>query len=226
MLSGYTPEGIIAAGLKRMEFIGSRRPGFGRLYHRLFYQAMVERELFLSGLGPGRRVLHVGCGAFPFTALTLAGEGHNVHAVDHDPQAVEAAGRIVASSGLQDKIQLIRASGETLDCSSYDAVWVSFCISPRHRCIKNLLATLQPGARIVYRNPRNWLLALYSRVEPDFAPQDYEMLRVVQSLGKESVVIRKSTPKGGNTTCPTGTGIESAPEQKIKSNQNPHHSPH
>lgn len=191
----------IATAIKNMEFLGVRWPKFGHIYRHLFYRQMLKKELLLANLRSGHKLLHVGCGSFSFTALFLAESGFKVDAVDNDPRALERAAHVVRRNNFNGKIHLRLAEGEELDCSEYDVVWVSFYVSPRHECVEQILSTLKPGARIIYRNPRGWLSYLYARVEPEKLASDFYTFRVQQNIGKETVVIHKKyrpRPKGGD----------------------------
>ena len=181
----------IGNALKKFEFFGGKWSSFGALYGRLFYQHMVKKELNFSSLETDASLLHLGCGPYPFTALILAEKGYYVDAVDRDPEVLSMAQNVIQSSQVSDRINLINGEGTKLDYSTYDAVWISFSVSPRYRCIQQVLKTLKSGGQIIYRNPRGWLSNFYECSCPEDFKEQQEIKCVKQKIGKESIVIEK-----------------------------------
>lgn len=157
----------------------------GEIYYRLFYKDMIIREARLVDLKPNERILHIGGGNFPLTAIHLALKGYEIQVVDKSKQAVEDAKNVVKSWKLQDKIEIIEADGLNISSETFDVVWISLHVHPKDRIIKNLLKTLPPSGRIIYRNPRGLLKRLYPSVKP--SNNAYSLVN--QTLQKESVLI-------------------------------------
>lgn len=189
--------GQTAGLLKGFEYLGSRWPALGRLYGRLFYGPMVRRELELAAVDGRHRILHLGCGPLPLTAMVLAEAGLRVDAVDRDPEAASSAARVIAGSGLDQRINVICADGCEVDYAGYDAVWVSFHVHPRRECLERILLTLNGGGRIIYRNPRGWRKGLYSHVEPTSLIGTDGACSTRQAFAKETVMMRKAPQMGG-----------------------------
>lgn len=187
-----------ANALKACEHLGSRWHAFSRLYRNVFYRPMVAKEIKLADVEMGSRILHLGCGPLPLTALSLAEAGFQVDAIDRDPRAVESATRVVRANGLQRRIRVIRADGRGIDCQFYDAVWVSFHVSPRRQCLERILSTLKKGGKVVYRNPSGWRTRYYSHVDPQHLGHA-ELRSTRQAFSKETVMIQKSGQMGGKS---------------------------
>ncbi len=183
--------------LKVFEFLGSRWPGLGCLYGRLFYGPMVRREIELAGVDHRHRILHLGCGPLPLTAMALAEAGFRVDAVDRDPEAAFSAVKVIAGRGLDRKMDVICADGREIDYSDYDAVWVSFHVYPRRECLERILCTLNGGGRVIYRNPRGWRKQLYSHVEARSLTGTDAVSSTRQAFAKETVMMFKASQMGG-----------------------------
>lgn len=179
--------------VKQCEYSSGRSSNFGRVYGKLFYQRMVAREIQHSGLlelnSERKRVLHVGCGPMPYTALALAAHGMQVTAVDNDPHAVEQARRVIAQAGLEERITVELKDACSIDPREYDGVWLSLHVYPRGRVISSYLETMRKDSVLVYRNPRN---ALLKRWYPRCCPP-WSCTRVPQPFGKESVIMQPPT---------------------------------
>jgi protein-L-isoaspartate O-methyltransferase len=103
--------------LNRIEHLGSRSHRRGKWYRDGFYHRLMEREVKLACLKPGARVLHIGCGHLPMTALHLAGMGFSVEAIDCDPAAVRSARQMVRRHSQDERITVSEADGRDIDCS-------------------------------------------------------------------------------------------------------------
>ncbi len=162
----------------------------GRLYHFLFYRRMVAREMELAGIRPGDRVLHVGSGSFPFTALQLAAAGCRVWALDHDPAAVSAARLVLEKRGFKHLVEIIQGEGTEFCPRDFEVVMVSLHAHPKEELLLHLLGGMSPGARLLYRNPSGPLTRLYPSVSPErIARQLGEDPRMRHSFLKVSVLI-------------------------------------
>ncbi len=164
---------------------------FGRLYFNIFYRSMLVKEVALAGLKPGASVLHIGGGAYPYTAIFLAQKGYRVHACDCDSTAVDISNKLVAKSGLVDRISIFHGNGCVIDSSGYDAVWVSLNICPKKRVLEQSWASLKKNGVLVYRKFPTWL-AMFGRRDVVFTGDERSRIKkAVSGLGAESLVVEK-----------------------------------
>ena len=156
-VAGVKDQGTLGGMLTRA-VVGFERacaghPTLAALYDRLFYRRLVEGEVRMAGLAPNSRILHVGCGRYPFTAMILAGLGHRVVGIDNDAAAVERARRIVEDRGLSRRIEIRHGDGTEIDTAGFDGVWVSFHAVPRKEIFENCLRNLPSRAPVIGRIP-------------------------------------------------------------------------
>ena len=155
---------------------------------------MIERELAICGLKPGERVLQLGCGPFPITALALAEHGCHVTAVDRDRSALAAAARVLQAreaNGVPGRIELHRSEGAELPYGGYAAVIVALHVRPKRQVLRRILETADPGTRVLYRNPRALLRGVYERVTPEQLGLS-GIAKTMKSPGsKELVMVKK-----------------------------------
>ncbi len=188
--------GALLGLIRTFEFLSCRWPGFASWYGRRFYGGMVGRELQLAAIRPGGRVLHIGCGPYPFTSLALARHGFTVLAVDSDPAAIRAARRAAAASGLGHRLQFQQARGQDCSCSGFDAIWVSLHVSPQDQVLSHCLQSMDPTCRLVFRQVTGPLKVLYDRI----CPVQVGLTGGVRTLGQRSrlamqtVICRQPSP--------------------------------
>ena len=175
---------LVGGSLKVMESLGARYRSLGRVYYSLFYRSIVEREMEFAEIKPGSKVLNVGCGPLPMTAVSLARNGHSVVALDKDKKAVESARKVVDDLGLD--LEIVRGDPGCVDITEFDAVWVSLHVSPRSEVVE-MARALKEDQVLVFRNVRGWLSEIYPRVSLGVFGRD--VMRVKRSFGKESVFV-------------------------------------
>ncbi|UNC93010.1 flippase-like domain-containing protein [Candidatus Contubernalis alkaliaceticus] len=179
------------------EHLGSKYSFLGKLYGIFFYRTMITTEAEAAGLKPGMKVLHIGSGPLPMTAISLGRAGCSVTAVDSDVKAVKAASIMVKRAGMENQINVKEAHGQDLNCSSYDAVWISLHVFPKKKVILHSYKTLKDGGVLIYRNPGGWLKFLYPRLEPEEVDSSHQHQhhKLAQPMGKTTVILKKIFPE-------------------------------
>ncbi len=165
---------------------------FSRLYFNIIYKKMLSKEVALANLKTGASILHIGGGAYPFTAIFLAQEGYRIHACDCDNTAVEVSKNIVAKSNMSHQISIFCKSGCIVNCSDYDAVWVSLNICPKKRVLEQSWASLKKGGILVYRKLPSWLSLLGIRDVLFNGDNGNRVKKARSVLIAESLVIEKN----------------------------------
>lgn len=181
---------LMSSLMKGFERTGARYTLFGELYNRLFYAPMLCSELNIADLKEGTKIIHIGCGPLPLTALYLGREGFHVVGVDKDQEALKRAREMVEQNSLEDRIELRAGDGMDLDYSSYEAVWISLHARPQDMIIEKALETLPEGGKIICRNSRSYLKPLYSAMKTRGLTR-CQFKRKRQLLGKETLLIEK-----------------------------------
>ena len=176
----------------RLERQAGRNALFGGLYARFFYHRMIRIELQLAELTQGARVLNAGCGPFPITALALARRGFTVTAVDRNEETIRAN-----RERYGDAITFISTEADEFDYSGYDAVFVALHVEPRRSVLDRIVSTVDPGTRILLRNPRGSLNGRYTRLRAEDCSlvQGFRLRRLPGQ--KELLVLRKPRTTDG-----------------------------
>lgn len=201
------------------ERLAVRFTSVSRIYFNIFYKSMLAKEVALAGLKPGARVLHIGGGAYPFTAIYLARHGYRVDACDCNDTAVEISKNLVKKNGLEDLVTIVHENGCRIECSGYDAVWVSLNICPKERVLEQSWESLGQGALLVYRKFPAWL-ALFGKRDVDFSGNETAGIKkALSGLGAESVVIEKSSAEAAEAVQPPAEACEKHVERIRAINQ-------
>jgi len=116
-----------------------------------FHAPSVKKEIAMVGLSPTDTVLHIGCGAIPYSLIIISKETHaHVTGIDNQPRSVAKAKQFVAS---HQNIHVEQASGETYDVSAFDVILISYGIGNIEAVLKNALGKLKNNGKIILRKP-------------------------------------------------------------------------
>jgi len=111
-----------------------------------------EREYNVCGIPPDSKVLHIGCGAYPLTEMTLA-QAHvrSVVGIDHTPITVKRARDVIRRRNLQGKISIEQGDGIDYPVEEFDVIIASSCSMPKVLILKHLFSTAKHGSKIIVR---------------------------------------------------------------------------
>ncbi len=163
-----TPKKTILELTKRIEKILALFPWLFNLY-RLYYRRTVEQEIILGCISCRDRVLCIGGGPFPCTALEIAGRtGARVQVVDNDPEAVEKARQVVETLNMDSIVRVEHAEGQHLELKDFSVIHVALQVHPREEVLKHILQKASKGVRVLLRTPENGLKSYYSPLSQEY----------------------------------------------------------
>lgn len=158
---------VVRAGEKAFMSI----PFLSRLYMAP-YRKVVQREIELAGLKAGERVLQVGAGSIPFSAIYLAQLGGvSVCAIDIDQQAIARARKKVQELNLAHRVRVELGNGKDFPLTGFTAAFIALQAAPKEEIISHIMNKGRGGMRVVVRQPRERLVSQYSRVSGNWPCQ-------------------------------------------------------
>lgn len=111
-----------------------------------------EREYNECGIPPDSKVLHIGCGAYPLTEMTLAQTNvRSIVGIDHTPITVQRARAVIRRRNLQGKISIENGDGIDYPVEDFDVIIASSCSFPKVLILQHLLSTAKHGSKIIVR---------------------------------------------------------------------------
>lgn len=159
---------MIMTCTKWMERILSKYDFLVKLYS-LYYRNIVKNEISLANIRSYDKVLCIGGGSIPSTAIEIVRQTNaNVHVLDMDKKAIGCARNVVIRLGLQSKITVINGKGQDIDIEPYDVVHIAQQVSPKDEVLKNIWEQAKEGHRVIVRMPRKILKPFYSNITDDF----------------------------------------------------------
>lgn len=134
-----------------VEILCCRIKLFADIYEKLI-GAAYKKENKIFDLSNSKKILHIGCGKYPLTALTLVKNyDANIVAIDRDPKAVRSAIQIVDDKKFSDKIDVRVGDGTKYPMEDFDTIIVSSCSIPKIEILEHIFKTAKPNNKIIVR---------------------------------------------------------------------------
>ena len=109
-----------------------------------------EYETF--GLLQHSKVLHIGCGPYPLTAIELATLlDIEIVGIDTNAKAVQQAKDLIRKRKLETKITIEQGDGTTYPVESFDVIIVSSCAHPKKTILTHLFTNAKTNTIIIVR---------------------------------------------------------------------------
>jgi tRNA G37 N-methylase Trm5 len=167
---GWIVNRAIAKTVRKFEVLASKLPTLSRLY-MYPYKNVVKREIELANLEPGARVLQIGAGSVPYTALYLASlGGFYVTALDIDPGAVKCAADWVERMGFSDRIRILCTSGNDYSLEKVAAAFLALQVEPKEEVMDYLMARGEEGLKVIVREPSVRYASQYDPIPEKWRP--------------------------------------------------------
>ncbi len=153
----------------------NRFPLFFKIYSWP-YKFILKKEIKLGQITEKDRVLNIGCGAMPFTAVYIARlTGAEVTAIDIDNNACQQARKCIDNLGLTDKIKIKKEDGVKYDPVGYTKIIIALQADPKKEIMENIYTNSDPLTHIIFRKARDFFQSQY-----DTIPDNYKYHKAVK----------------------------------------------
>ena len=110
-----------------------------------------ERKKF--ALSNAKRVLHIGCGSYPITAMVLAEMNDvNIVTIDNNARAIKLANKVIGRKNLDGKIRVEQGYGTRYPLDEFDTIIISGCSVPKIKVLEYVLKNAKLQSRIIVRD--------------------------------------------------------------------------
>ena len=170
------------------EFFSKYIPFFVMSYIK-FHEFSVIKEIEMSNLSSSDRILHIGCGAIPYTSIVLSREiNSNIVGIDCNPHVVDIANDYLKRYNLSDMIKIEMGDGKTYDVSGFDSIILSYGVDGQDLVLKHVIDSMKNGARLILRRSTT-----ECNIYIDYIVKEFSVCSIRLLLTQESILIVKKT---------------------------------
>jgi 2-polyprenyl-3-methyl-5-hydroxy-6-metoxy-1,4-benzoquinol methylase len=121
-----------------------------------FYIKSIRKEYLNEyqslGLEKGKKILHIGCGPYPLTEISLAQHFNaQVVGIDNNQNIIKMAKEIVTRNNLDDQVRIEHGDGINYPVAEFDLIIISSCAIPKNMILENLLHNAKKDCIIIIR---------------------------------------------------------------------------
>jgi len=135
------------------EIIFTNMSFFSFLYLK-FHEPSVKKEIKMADISKSDKILHIGCGAIPYTAVIVSKElNTEITGIDNQARSINLAKKFLIKHKIHNKIHVEKESGETYNVSNFDIILISYGIGDIEAVLKNVFDNLKNNGKIILRKP-------------------------------------------------------------------------
>lgn len=158
-------------------------------FYGKYYKNIVKEEVKLASINENDRVLCIGGGYIPSTAIEIVNQTNaSVDVIDIDKKAVEQAKNVVHKLGLSDKINIYLKDGNYVDIEPYDVVHIALQVTPKEKIAQYIWDNLRDGSRVVIRMPKRMLKFFYSNISNRFTVKNSRYIESFSLKNKPNTI--------------------------------------
>lgn len=137
------------------------------------YGELARREAALARMAPGDRVLFIGSGPLPISAIEYCRQtGCEADGLDFVEDAIRVSRRAIHRLGLDGRMRVHLGRGEHFPVTGYSVVVVGVLARPKAEILKNVAATRSEGSRVLLRTTFGLRELIYAPLEPGFTGRE------------------------------------------------------
>lgn len=149
---------LTAAATFCSECILGKIPKGKEILNFAYYERLVDKEIKLAGITEKDKILCIGGGPFPITAINLAEKtGASITVVDKDERALKKAKRLIKGSSIENKIHFKLQNGQDIDPNEYTVIHVARQVEPQVHVVRELVSKAKRPIRLIVRCYKDYM---------------------------------------------------------------------
>jgi len=134
-----------------IDIVSSNSRFFGELYQK-YIGVHYLKEARRFDFSNSSKILHIGSGAYPITAIILASYfNSHVVTIDKNPFVLQIAKKVIKKTHLNDRVSVSNGNGLHVDLSNFDVIIISSCSVPKENILRHIFTTANDGCKIIVR---------------------------------------------------------------------------
>ena len=135
-----------------MDNLSCKLDGLAEIYEKSI-EDEYKKEYSIIDLSGDNKILHIGCGAYPVTDITLANIPgiKQIVGIDKDLKTVKLTQTVIDKKKLRQKIMIEHADGRDYPVKKFDVIIISSCSYPFIKILEHIFKTAKKQSKIVVR---------------------------------------------------------------------------
>lgn len=135
-----------------LDYLSCKMTKFANTYEKIVGEKY-KNESQTFDIANSHHILHIGCGSYPVTALTLAKRnGSKIVGIDNNQKIIKLANKIVRNKHLQDMVKITYGDGTNYPVDMFDTIIISGCTFPKMQILDHVLSTAKSQSKIIVRD--------------------------------------------------------------------------
>lgn len=136
---------------KIIDILSCKIQKIGKIYDKLIMKEYL-RETEIFEISKSKRILHIGCGSYPITSVTLSSiNDGEIVGIDKSLSAITRATKIISNKNLGDRVSVKYGDGSNFPLEGFDTIVVSSCSIPKYKILEHLFEDAPSNCKIVVR---------------------------------------------------------------------------
>ncbi|MCD8501113.1 MAG: hypothetical protein LRY71_04800 [Bacillaceae bacterium] len=122
---------------------------------RMYYYPIVKREVMLANITKSDKVICIGGGSLPWTAVEIARQsGATVKVLDCDFKAVMLAKKFVKAIKMEEVVEVVYGNGLTFEPKDCTVIHLASQVQPQEQVLEHMLSYKKSSPRVLIRVPK------------------------------------------------------------------------
>jgi len=112
-----------------------------------------KKEIESFNLKDDKKILHIGCGAYPITAMILASlDNVKIVTIDNNNRSLKYANKVIKKNNLDDKIKVEYGNALKYPLNGFDTIIISGCSVPKIQVLNHIIKNAKSNSKIIVRD--------------------------------------------------------------------------
>jgi len=127
-----------------------------------------KKEIDDFNLKDDKKILHIGSGAYPVSALILAEINNSeITAIDSNRRSIKFANEIIHKKNLDDRIKVEYGDATKYPLDGFDTIIISGCSVPKIQVFSHIIKNAKSNSKIIIRDTYLDIESIISKIAPN-----------------------------------------------------------
>ncbi len=127
-----------------------------------------KKEIENFNLKKDKKILHIGCGAYPISALVLASLADTkIVTIDSSRRSIKIAKKIIQKKNLDDKIKAEYGDATKYPLDGFDTIIISGCSVPKIQVFNHIIKNAKSNSKIIIRETFLDIESIVNNIAPN-----------------------------------------------------------